>query len=241
MFRADAEHHRYWWNEHRVPSVTDTLAFCGACDPDMIPASGLARGRLVHALTLAYDLDPGTFDFDTVPIVARGQLDAYCDAMKVLGFTYLEHEEPIINTELWLAGRPDREGLNEHGTPFVLDIKCGGKAKWHGYQTAGYDLIDTRLPPRTRLRYALHLWPNSRFLICRHRALGDYTRVQDAVNTYHTKGGPHAKPKLHEPPQEHAHASKRRSKARQDHGARDLWLDVKGRARREEPLADSSR
>jgi hypothetical protein len=249
MFRADSAHHRYWWNEHRVPSVTDVLGFAGYCDPDMIPASGLERGRLLHAATLAYDLldpelrtelswDPELrreFFDQEVPSVVHGLMDAYCHAMRVVEFTFLQLEEPIVSTELWLSGRPDRQGLNDHATPFVLDIKCGGALTWHGYQTAGYDLIDTRLPPRTRIRYALHLWPNTRWKLCRHRALGDYTRLQDAVHTYHTKGGPHAKPKLHESPQE------QEPRTRKDHGGRDLWLDDAGRARREAPIAESSR
>lgn len=188
MVTFNREAHAYSLDGRALWSVTavlkragylDDLAFCGTPEHKR-------RGRCVHQLTMAYDLSPWTdlreptildptisqtfdpevltFAFGTLavwcPPTLHGYLDAYVKWRRLFAARWVHVEQPMARADLGFAGTPDRMGLF-NGSPAVIEVKAGGPAKWHGYQLAGYDLLDPLPFPRRRL--AVYLQPDGAF------------------------------------------------------------------------------
>ncbi len=204
----DPRLHAYAIGERRLPSVTGVLRLAGHLD-DLAwfgTPEALERGRLVHALTHAVDVT-GWDDLGTpIPLPAwgvvvprslvvlgaggrlrvgcpeplRGYVEAYRAVRALYGPRWDRAEEPLASPGGDFAGTPDRMGVF-NGAPCVAEIKTGEHAAWHGYQTAGYDLLEP-LPFRRR-RVGIYLRRDGDFRIrrfeddedyaCFGRALGD--------------------------------------------------------------------
>jgi hypothetical protein len=193
MVEFDAAAHTYRADGRRLPSVTGVLRRAGHLD-DLTwfgsPAAK-ARGRLVHTLTAVLDAADCTALGATLPVpkgllapppellvldaagrlsVAipddlRPYLDAYRRFRVIYGPRWDVVERPMARLDLGYAGTPDRVGtLN--GQPAVVEIKTGGPAEWHGYQLAGYDLLDPL--PFARRRVGVYLRPDGKFRVRRY-------------------------------------------------------------------------
>lgn len=159
------EHHRYYYNGERVPSVTQLLAgldnFAGV-DPEVLEAARI-RGIAVHAATQLDD--EGDLDMTTVDDIVRPYLYAWRQFRSDTGFTpYPDGQERIVyHPKYRYAGRLDVVG-EMGGDRVLIDKKSGESVPLSaGPQTAAYMESWNETNPAVRKRYVVQL-----------RASGDY-------------------------------------------------------------------
>ena len=104
----------------------------------LIPQRGddaaMLRGQYVAEATALDDRDD--LDFCDLPLLPY--VDAWRTLRREAGLDRFDGiEEQVFNADLGYAGRLDRRGTRG-GEPFVLDIKTGTPARWHGLQLAAY-------------------------------------------------------------------------------------------------------
>ena len=166
------EHHRYWYNGERVPSVTQLLAgldnFAGV-DPEVLEAARI-RGIAVHAATQLDD--EGDLDMTTVDDIVRPYLYAWRQFRSDTGFTpYPGGQERIVYHQKYrYAGRLDVIG-EMGGKRVLIDKKSGEQVPLSaGPQTAAYmeaENVERRPVDYIRARYVVQL-----------RATGEYSLVR---------------------------------------------------------------
>lgn len=133
----DEAAHIYRYFGHVVPSVTEVLGDNGFIETDYYTEEGRIRGTRVHLL--CQFLDEGRYN----PAEARRfELEGYVESWRVtkrrLGFTMLDVERRLAHPQYRFGGSPDRlASTGRH--KWVLDLKTGARAKWHGFQTGGYE------------------------------------------------------------------------------------------------------
>jgi hypothetical protein len=170
-FRFDHRSHTYFVGARRVPSVTGVIEAAGLhAGSQWYTEESRIRGTRVHRACLDVDLmgDHGEIQY-------RGYVESYLRWREMMKPTWVTLEQPRYSRDLALAGTADRLGVIA-GVPCVVDLKTGGKEKWHPVQLAYYDLLYDELPPRVRRRFGLYLRADGR--IAHHH---EYREPQDYI------------------------------------------------------------
>ena len=147
LFSYDDEHHVYRYDGDPMPSVSRILAFSGLTH-GFYPKGAAERGTAIHNELEKWDR------WNTAPEGDEpdgGEYPERLEGWKAFCADYgicLSHiEEALYDPRFRYCGRVERvatrhrDGVNEC-TPVdtIIDIKSGGKEKFHVYQLAGYIL-----------------------------------------------------------------------------------------------------
>lgn len=186
-FRYDDDDHVYTVAGERVPSITQILTRAGKIDDRWYTEEACERGRQVHRLTAAYDLE--AIDVPTLVSPHRGYLLAHIDAVKLARAEFDEIEQPAVLVRrdgVRFGGTPDRVG-RVLALRAVLDEKSGDPEPWHALQTALQAVLRAdalKLPPKAIARFALYLKPNGRFKLEQHKNAHDFDEVERLLRRY---------------------------------------------------------
>jgi hypothetical protein len=192
MLTLDAAKHEYRKDGVRVYGVTEILKSLGLVF-SYPPSPALLRGKRVHAITAAYDLDQLDFDEWRKLDAASGEslwpwvsgylkfLDETKPAWKCIE-TIGYH--PVLN----YAGTLDRFGI-VLGHPAIVDLKnTQSVAKETALQTAGYAPLvraDVRLDKIKR--YALKLPGNGSYNLIEYSDPSDHSVWNACVSLFNWK------------------------------------------------------
>jgi len=175
LYYDDATH-RYYAGDNEWPSVTGIIKHAGHLSHLRASKRALAKGTSVHDWTVLIDQgdldDPtGGVDLASVPEWVRGEVKAYVDWRQWARPVWHLVEEARWHERWRFAGRPDRVGKFRGlpGEEGVMEIKTGSESRWHGLQTAGYQLLTGGGG-----RYVLYLQKNGRYAFRQHSDPGDY-------------------------------------------------------------------
>jgi hypothetical protein len=133
--RFDEAAHRYFLGDRELLSVTTILKMAGLLDPRHYTDLALERGSLAHRALEWFDqgdLDEDDLDQRLVPY-----LMAWKRFLAETGFVVGETERRIASGARGVAGTVDRTGLLS-GQAAILDLKTGGRERWHELQTGAY-------------------------------------------------------------------------------------------------------
>ncbi len=131
----DAEKHEYRIDGKIVPSVTQVLSSAGLIDDTWFNESACTRGTYVAQATQFYDED--TLDYDALDEGLKPYVMAWERFLNENNAEIEAVEQRVCRHHGTYAGTLDRI-IIMRGWRWVLDIKTGSKAAWHGLQTAGY-------------------------------------------------------------------------------------------------------
>src|SRR3990167_5252355 len=138
-FRFDAETHQYWLDDEELPPVSSILVDAGLAPKFSYRNSKIdyARdlGTYVHAACALWDrleLDEDVLDPAIVPYLAGWR--AFCQKHAC---RWRLIEDADYHATLGYAGIVDRCGQVGFET-FVVEIKTGQPAEWHGIQLSAY-------------------------------------------------------------------------------------------------------
>lgn len=176
----DAEKHEYRIDGRRVPSVTQVLQGAGLIDTRWFNDEARMRGTYVAQATQFYD--EGTLDYDALDDELKPYVMAW-ERFLVQSDAQVENVEMmVIHPSRRYAGTLDRIiVLNRQR--WVLDIKTGSKAAWHGLQTIAYaDCI-----VGWYRRASIILQDDGRYLFNEHGESSDRDVFLSALNLYHWK------------------------------------------------------
>lgn len=183
MLRFDAATHTYYWNDQRIPSVTQILG--PLTDLSMIPRDVLERKRLigtwVHAaieLDLRDDLDEGSIGEDW-----RGYFNGWLKFRAESGMVVHEAEQKVYSKPYGYAGTLDLLGELPKIGLVLIDTKCTATMyPTVGPQTAAY--AHARGVPKAK-RFALQLKPDGSYRLhpCPDRS--DFGVFSAALTLYH--------------------------------------------------------
>ena len=181
--RFDATEHAYYINHERVPSITQMLNDTGWIDDSFFSDESCERGRLVHALTVDYDLgalpDPVSLECKYKSFVL-----AYVKVMRVIKPRWTHVETAMFDLADRWGGRPDRVG-KVWGAWAVLEIKTGVQAKATPVQLALQAILaapEFHLPPEQILRYELKVRGTGRGTLLEHRDQRDFDRARKVIH-----------------------------------------------------------
>ena len=170
---------RYRVEGRPLISVTQVLTLAERIDRTWFTPESAERGRIVHALTEAFDRG----DPLVIPPGLAGYVEAYASFLAVVRPVYVASEVAATSALLGLGGRIDRVCADLFDRPGLLDFKTGDPAPWHGQQLALYN----RLRP-TGPRWACYLRANGTYRLRRYtdpaddrRAMADLARVRGTV------------------------------------------------------------
>ena len=152
-FTFDVASHTYRVAGRIVPGLSSVLVASGLSDDSYYRRAVEARerGSAVHEAALRLDLGDEPADRDLRP-EWLGYFEGYRQFSASVKTRWRELEQARLHRAHGYAARPDRMGtLN--GTPTVLEIKTGGPALWHQYQTAGQALLWPKLTLRRGVVY----------------------------------------------------------------------------------------
>jgi hypothetical protein len=190
--RFNAERHEYFYNDVRVPSITQMLVATGWTDPKYYTEAGRDRGTAVHDLVTAYDL--GALTLATVPDKLRGYVLAYVEAMQALRPTFHAIEEMSVHPGYPFAGRPDRVA-QVFAVRSIYEVKSGAPEQAHAVQTALQAILeagkvggDHRLPATSYQRLAIYLKPSGRYTLAKHPNRRDFDHAAEVLNACCPKG-----------------------------------------------------
>lgn len=133
--------HRYWQGEGdarvEVPGVSDVLSDMGQKSAWVVHNSEfyLTRGSFAHKAA-ALD-DEGTLNMETVDPRVLPYLEAWRDFKRTNHVLIAASEFMVYNEKLNYAGTLDRIIKMDDRT-ILLDLKTGGKCRWHQLQIAAY-------------------------------------------------------------------------------------------------------
>lgn len=182
-FTFNAARHEYASHGRVVPSVTGALHAAGYSDFEFATEEGKVRGRAVHEATLEWDLVGGPLP--RLRPSWQGYLDAYARFRDEVACEWTEMEEPKFCAAYGFAGTRDRVGTIAR-CPAIGDLKTaqsGARVDWHGYQLAGYDLMDC-VVRGARRRYAIYLMPDGKYKLRLYDSAADYINFLEALNRH---------------------------------------------------------
>lgn len=165
------EGHQYTHNNNPIPSVTQIISEMGLLG-DYVPDPWyLERGKLVH-LCCEY-LDKNCLDWDSVDNEIKPRVEAYQKFKQDYKFEPRMIEQPVHSHGLNVACTPDREG-DIKGIASVIEIKNGGRQKWHRLQLSIQDIcIHDELNEcgsfKYRYRYSLELKADGTYKLHRYK------------------------------------------------------------------------
>lgn len=178
----DAEKHEYRIDGQRVPSVTQVLQGAGLIDTRWFNDEARMRGTYVAQATQFYD--EGTLDYDALDDELKPYVMAW-EKFLVDANVRIDHIElKVANRRRRYAGTLDRDArLDNSLTPWIIDIKTGAKAAWHGLQTAGY----AGCVRGHRWRASIILQDDATYKFEEHTGASDRDVFLSALNLYHWK------------------------------------------------------
>lgn len=138
MVDFDSDFHEYTINGRVIPSVTQILKNAGYIDDRFFTAEARDRGTAVHELCRRYAEGVRTDALDR-PLENLEYVNAFALWMKQNHVYVIKSESTVygIENSKEYAGRFDI--LAEiNGKKVLVDIKTGGKIKWHSLQLAAY-------------------------------------------------------------------------------------------------------
>jgi hypothetical protein len=182
----DDERHEYRIDGQRVPSVTQALKLAGHITAQFYTRLAAARGTAVHLATEQIDRRrPPTLRFQAPGAGApRLSIEAYVDAYAAFKRDCKPRYEAIermrSHARERYAGRPDRIVADLFGERGIAEFKTGAEEKWHGYQTALYQLMDP-----AGSRWVIYLLDDGRYKLRAMRNAEDYAIGLHAVRRAH--------------------------------------------------------
>ena len=189
MLTRDSDH-VYRAGDVELPSVTQVIRAAGLMgDTSHYTDEARDRGTAIH-LALEY-FDQGNLDEDALDPMLRPYLDAYRCFCRDYQPTWTLVEAMRYDSTLRYAGTIDRAGrLKGEKYPYVVDIKSGGPASWHGIQTAAYKLlVRADLDSPIVARAGLYVKPDGRYTLVRHPLVDteEWGVFLGALQTHHWK------------------------------------------------------
>lgn len=180
--RYDDATHAYFWNDERIPSVTQALKLAGYIDAQFYTPEAAARGTLVHAACEVLDKQPVAslsvarrIGFRLSPDI-RPYVQAYARFLQDCRPEYDAIETTMYHPRLRYGGRTDRIVADLFRSPGILELKTGSVEPWHGYQTALYQLMKP-----TGARWVVYLGDNGRYRVDTMTNADDYRIGIDAI------------------------------------------------------------
>lgn len=181
--RFDADEHRYWLDGRELPSVTTVLKSVGIIDPSKYAGGDAAlRGTYVHEALSMVDLDTAALDERLRGFVAAWRLFIHQNNVEVLST-----EKRVYSRFHGYAGTRDCLVVF-HGTCWVLDIKTGGRERWHGLQTMAYYKCEDSPYKGFYKRAAIYLNPDGTYRLDVHDNPDDWDAFLSALNIHKWKG-----------------------------------------------------
>ena len=176
--------HSYLHDGEPIPGITQILSEMGLMGDYQPDPWYLERGRLVH-LACEY-LDKDGLDWDSLDDEIRSRVEAYQKFKKDYDFKPRMIEQPVHNHRLNVACTPDREG-NIKWHDAVVELKNGGRQKWHRLQLAIQAIcIGEDGGRNTHHRYTLELKTDSTYKILRFEEdESDRKAAESLVTLYH--------------------------------------------------------
>lgn len=188
----NARTHTFTVDHERIPHVSLILAQDQRLGLDRLSflADGRAadRGTRLHRMLVKVDSDERA-----IRALRRGSdieklVQQYLLWKEAMRPVWTHVEQRLWHPALRFAGIPDRIGYLRRGakpgSPVVVDFKSGAPAKWHGLQTAAYDLLMPRQPGgEVRRRITLYL-QDTRIRAKEHTDPDDYVRFLLLLGQY---------------------------------------------------------
>lgn len=142
---------------------------------EFVTQHGLDRGRAVHE-TIHLD-ELGTLDESSVHPEVAPRLESWRKWRRAVGLVYERGEFEVKTPEY--VGHPDLVGTI-NGVRWLLDVKGGAPAPWHGIQTA---LYAQACAPRPAKRGAVYVTDDGSIArLVEHRELSDFAVARSAVH-----------------------------------------------------------
>lgn len=188
--RFDAKQHRYWLGGRELPSVTTVLKSVGIIDPSKYAGGDAAlRGTYVAEATAL--LDRGELDEGAIDDRLAGYVRAWRAFVKGNGVETLLVEERVHHPGYGYAGTLDRT-VKFHCLRWLIDIKTGGRERWHSLQTSAYLCCLEAIEAQTEIshhyrRAAVYLKPDGTYKLDRHDSPDDWDVFLSALNVCHWK------------------------------------------------------
>lgn len=157
QFELLVPEHRYRRRADGRPMLgtTDVLKSQGFFDPEQYTVEGRERGTFVHDASVLVDADD--LDDASVPASYAGYIESYRRFLDSHRPTWFLTETLIADDLLDYCGTLDRFGVLRSSL-WVIDLKTGAKAKWHGLQVAAYErALRPAGSPRSAKRGTLYL------------------------------------------------------------------------------------
>ena len=182
-----------------VPSCTQVISFANPSPASRFyTVDGREVGKDAHLGCRYYD--EGCLDWSSLETPSgadervarlkakvRGRIQSYIRFREDTGFEPDLIEFVTYSEELDVAGTIDRTGRFP-GQPeqWLIDLKGGAELEIHGWQTAGYTLMEFPKDPYGIMRGALYLKDNgSRAQLRIHKNIEDFAEFVDAAKKFH--------------------------------------------------------
>lgn len=157
------ESHEYFWDNQRVPCVTDILEDTGIIDFGMVKQRhldfGMERGSIIHLACALFDEDD--LDWDTVAEEAMPYVKAWERFTKDTGFKPLIIESSRYSEQFVFAGTPDVAGTLS-GRKVLIERKSNTVPKYTPLQLAAYQHLLKDEGPFAE-RYGIALCDNGKY------------------------------------------------------------------------------
>lgn len=186
VFRFDAERHEYFYNDARIPSVTQLLDLGGLVNgKEYFTEESRRRGRAVHALAMDFDL--GVLDLPRLESPYRGYVLGYVEACRKLLPKWEQIEVADVHPEFRFGGRIDRVGVVlERQT--IAELKTAAKAKHHAIQTALQAILKSAtapcLPAERWQRLTVYLKHSGKFVVEAHEDPRDFHEAMRLIKEF---------------------------------------------------------
>jgi hypothetical protein len=181
-----------------VPSNTQVLRFSGHGVSNFYTEDGREVGKAAHLACRFYDegrldwasLEPPLGDDQKTVLLklkVKKRLESYIKFREDTVFTADLVEFLAYSEELNVAGQIDRTGTFWGSDRHVLlDLKGGAEHDWHGYQTAGYTLMEFPTNPYHITRGCVYLKDDgSRAKLRLHKKASDFDEFISCVQRFH--------------------------------------------------------
>jgi len=182
MVEFDSKLHKYTEDGKDYPSVTQILKDCGLIDVSWYTEDSALKGTYIHDVLREIDEGALPLMLDISEDIA-GYIDAYLRFKKENDYRIEAIEKPLINKTLELAGTPDRIAtLNRKAC--IIDIKTGGKERWHGVQLSGYLML---IDSGDYELFGLYLSKDGKYRLETYRGKDFRGIFMSCLNLYHWK------------------------------------------------------
>ena len=135
--RLDEESHTYWYNDRRIPGISELLRYWGFLDDTYYNEESREVGRGVHAIIHDYELGGAAgHEFKDPKVLKR--FDEYLRFRDDKDFRVIAVEKIFADPAGRYACKIDLLGhFGEQSMLSLIEIKCGVELPWHRLQTAG--------------------------------------------------------------------------------------------------------